>query len=628
MIALQTRNPQLPDPSRITAQYANMMNMASQQRASQLQGERIRQEMDYARAGEGRAIETQTATMREKSIDIQEKEMKRLGRVGVAVLRTEDPALREAAYQTLLGEVEKADPRLGATMRQVAPTFNAAVVESAVMEVDKYFNAKYPNATYSNEIADAGGFDAQGRPIPAGTLLQVRNSVVPEVAPIPSATAARTATPVPTAAPQQTTSSPVPVGKYGETRFAPDGGPLTPDLQENLRQMKEGLGMTDTPASFNSGGMATPTAGPIAPDVMASIVDSAFQTGVMAQVDFDQIIAAQPPQNRQALTDAFQQANISLQADAPSLAASGMGQQPMAPNPVGRQQSQFADMRGPAPQASFADLGGQPQMQNTMAQYQPVQRRDPRMAPTPVPVPPAILGAQEGAKTAASKSVDLRMDPEIAGATKKVENAIALRAEAPKAKYETKILVQGLDKYINAIDTLLRSPDRHLIVGRIEGNLHYLGSLGQNERQAELQAMYDMIKNTDTLSTLVEMKQSTPSGGSPVGNASNTDVTLVAKSANAATQTGGVPNFDKQLMAIRRDAYRARTNAIEFYSDKYGGLAAEDPKFKFTAPPIADRYTGPLKTPVIPTLTPAQVRANPKIKRWKRSDNGKVMTRP
>ena len=63
-----------------------------------------------------------------------------------------------------------------------------------------------------------------------------------------------------------------------------------------------------------------------------------------------------------------------------------MGQQPMAPNPVGRQQSQFADMRGPAPQASFADLGGQPQVQNTMAQYKvgdEIYGRDPRMSPTP-----------------------------------------------------------------------------------------------------------------------------------------------------------------------------------------------------------------------------------------------------
>jgi len=33
------------------------------------------------------------------------------------------------------------------------------------------------------------------------------------------------------------------------------------------------------------------------------------------------------------------------------------------------------------------------------------------------------------------------------------------------------------------------------------------------------------------------------------------------------------------------------------------------------------------QTPVIPTLTPEQVRANPSIKRWRRSDNGEVMVR-
>jgi hypothetical protein len=56
MIALQARNPQLPDPSRRTAQFANMMNMARQAEAAQLQSQRARQEMDYARAAEGRAV--------------------------------------------------------------------------------------------------------------------------------------------------------------------------------------------------------------------------------------------------------------------------------------------------------------------------------------------------------------------------------------------------------------------------------------------------------------------------------------------------------------------------------------------------------------------------------------------
>ena len=63
MIALQARNPQLPDPARITAQYANMMNTAAQQRAAQLQGERARQEMEFARAGEAREAELQAPRM-------------------------------------------------------------------------------------------------------------------------------------------------------------------------------------------------------------------------------------------------------------------------------------------------------------------------------------------------------------------------------------------------------------------------------------------------------------------------------------------------------------------------------------------------------------------------------------
>jgi hypothetical protein len=34
------------------------------------------------------------------------------------------------------------------------------------------------------------------------------------------------------------------------------------------------------------------------------------------------------------------------------------------------------------------------------------------------------------------------------------------------------------------------------------------------------------------------------------------------------------------------------------------------------------------QTPTVPVLTPEQVRANPNIKRWRRADNGEVMTRP
>jgi hypothetical protein len=120
--------------------------------------------------------------------------------------------------------------------------------------------------------------------------------------------------------------------------------------------------------------------------------------------------------------------------------------------------------------------------------------------------------------------------------------------------------------------------------------------------------MYDRVKNADTLGSLVEAKQATPTGGSPVGNASNLDVQLIAKSANSLTQTGGVAKFDEDLKKLRREAYRTRQRRIEFYDDRYGDLSAEDPKFKLTVRPIADRYISSKDLPK--RRTPVQRKAS------------------
>lgn len=599
MIALQARNPQLPDPARATTQMANMMNMASQQRAAQLQGERIRQEMDYAQAGETRAAETQRAEMRAKDQAFRVAGMTELRNRGVAVLRSGS----EEAYQLWLKQADAIDPDSAAVMRQIAPTFNKDALTFAIMKADEYINKTFPNAEARVEYAAGGGADAQGRIVPKGTPLQVITGIDASTTPIGVAPAAATPPPATPTAP------PTAVGADVDMR-ATRGVNTTPrDLIEQGMNPNNipSDNPTSRPVSFNQSDMGGAGAVQMTPDVMSRIVNSAFETGVMAQVDFDQLLASQPQQNKQALVDTFRRANITLQADAPSLAASAMGQQqPMAANPVQTPQARFAVMRGEPMQSQTAGLRGAPPMEQTLAQYIPVMQRDPNVAPTPSPVPADVIGAQEGAKTSASKAVELKMNPVIAAETKKAERAVEKRSEALVAKNETKAAIQRLDKYIEEIDALLRSADRRFIVGRIEGNLHYLGSLGQNERQAELQAMFDRIKNADTLGSLVEAKQATPSGGSPVGNASNLDVQLVAKSANSLTQTGGVPKFDEDLKKLRREAYRTRQRYIEFYTDRYGDLAAEDPKFKLTVRPIADRYISskdlakqktPVKTP-------------------------------
>jgi hypothetical protein len=542
---------------------ANMMNMASQQRAAQLQGERIRQEMEYARAGENRAEETQRLNVRKEDQAYRVAGMTELRNRGVGVLQSGS----EEAYQLWLRQADAIDPDSAAVMRQIAPTFNKDAMTFAITKADEFIANN--TSKRKTEII----YDKNGIPI----LVESGGNTDYEATPI-VATKIRDVNQPPRATP---TAPPVTAGADVDMR-ATRGANTTPQdlINQGMNPNNIPSGMpTSRPVSFNQSDMGGAGAVQMTPEVAQQIVDTAVKTGMMAQADFDQLMAMAPEQNKQPFMEMIQANNIKLQP-------SGMGQRP---------QSQFADLRSPAPQSQTAGLRGAPPMEQTLAQYRvgdPIQGRNPSVGAYPgsAQVPLGRLGAEKTTEAQAAADVNLRMAPEIAKATKLAERAVEKRSEALVAKNETKAAIQSLDKYIEEIDALLRSPDRRFIVGRIEGNLHYLGSLGQNERQAELQAMYDRIKNADTLGSLVEAKQATPTGGSPVGNASNLDVQLIAKSANSLTQTGGVPKFDEDLKKLRREAYRTRQRRIEFYNDRYGDLSAEDPKFKLTVRPIADRY--------------------------------------
>ena len=574
MIALQARNPQLPDPARITAQYANMMNTAAQQRASQLQGERLRQEMDYARAGEERAAQTHTSAQKKAELEYVGLVADQFSR-DVAKLKEGDIAGAEALRANIVREI----PAWGNYIRPASEWTQDYRVQ-LMLKGKEIADKTIPDVVASKEYAAAGARDAQGNPIPEGTVIDTRTGGFTGAAGSTPLKARSDAPPAPRATP---TASPA----------AEPANPFAPGYQPNS-------------AAAN-------------PNSLGLVIDSALETGVMSKSDYDKLLSITPPESRAKIAAWVQQNNVQIMSDMSGVTDNQMRGEPAAdfqttPMAYDGQtpQSQFAVMRGEPMQSQTAGLRGAPPMEQTLAQYIPVMKRDPNVAPTPSPVPAGVIGAQEGARTSASKAVELEMAPKIAAATKNAERAIEKRSEALVAKNETKTLIQSIDKYIEEIDALLRSADRRFIVGRIEGNLHYLGSLGQNERQAELQAMFDRVKNADTLGSLVAMKQASPSGGSPVGNASNQDVQLVAKGANSLTQTGGVPKFDADLKKLRRDAYRTRQNAIEFYNDRYGDLSAEDPKFKLTVRPIADRYISskdlpkkPVRTPTKSTLSPA-----------------------
>lgn len=156
MIALQSRNPQLPDPARATAQMANMMNMASQQRASQLQGERTRQEMDFAKAEEGRRVEMHDPNLKKAGYEAMAAQMKmlsdfsKLSIEGLKQAQSPEDAVK-------IGDYIKSnfnDPRLQESIDQTVAklTANPANFEAARQQV--LFQSMEADKQLEQQIAD------------------------------------------------------------------------------------------------------------------------------------------------------------------------------------------------------------------------------------------------------------------------------------------------------------------------------------------------------------------------------------------------------------------------------------------------------------------------------------------
>jgi hypothetical protein len=232
-------------------------------------------------------------------------------------------------------------------------------------------------------------------------------------------------------------------------------------------------------------------------------------------------------------------------------------------------------------------------MEQTLAQTRtstPLQMRNPNqpIAPGSSVVPLGRLGAEKQVEAQATKDVELRMAPEIAKATKQAERAVELKSTATRAKYATEGILSEVADRINTIDELLRNPNRFSIVGAIEGNLPRLLQTGA---RADAQAAFDKIKNTATLTSLIDMRKSTETGASPVGaNPTDKDAKIVEQAASKLIQTGEPATFDAELIDMRRKLYRTYQSAQREYDGVYGEVLKENPKLRLVVPKVSDRY--------------------------------------
>lgn len=578
MIALQARNPQLPDPARQTAQMANMMNTAAQQRASQLQGERLRQEMAFEAAKEGREVATQTATMRQKDLDYL-KDLTAQYRDRLATINPAD----KARYGVLRQEIIDNIPAFANEL----PRPEEWDQNSKVLTIAKADDViKYSLATPTTEIifgpdnklnvAQKGGFNEGLRPLlnrPAEGASAVAAPPATPTAP-PASAMER--------APSATSEAPMTFGADAER-------PLNAYQQEDLDRLQRETGMTDTPASFMRGAGAMQ----MTPDVMSRIVDAAFQTGVMAQVDFDQLLASQPPQNKQALMDAFRQAKITLQADAPSLAASAIGQPPMAANPVQTPQAEFAVYRGQPREQTLAQT-------NVMGQQAYGRSASPA---SPIPgvysVPTQDVAATSRATRPSKQEV---YDTELAKvlATRAAgpapltsQQKRARQTEVAKAYTQTQGLInktydpkEGVIALARKIKSL--SPDQK---EAITGFSNYIPSFRESSREAD--TLFGNLKGVVTAAG----KDAAAASGA-IGPMAVQEWKIVADQIATLDLAGMTPAaLDAQMDRIIRQVSNATNLAQQVYDVQYGDDVKDYPAFKLKGAPPPRTKTPVTKAP-------------------------------
>ena len=521
MIALQARSPQLPDPAAQTAKYVNMMNMTKQQEAAERQAAQAQQAMEFARTGEARAVQTQTATMRDKDLDFQLKDMKRLRNIGVAVLESGN----EEAYQDLVGMIEQSDPQFGATIRKVAPTFNAKVLQTILMEADKYIDKTVATPVASLELSVDGSPRSVQVGGPPGTASQSPVYDVPEMGAPPR--------------PAQTPTNPM-------SRNAP-----------------------------------APNAAGEAPGSLGLVIASALQTRVMSQADLDKMLANVQPASQPKIMNWVRENGINVAPDAPPLVDNQMRDTPMSYDGK-TPQSQFAVMRGQPMQSQTAGLSGAPEMQQTMAQTQPrtitkLQQRNPNVSPAPgiygVPTgqvaatsqaqreTPGEVYAKEKARAKAQREALLEAGPKPLTREQEVKLRDNITKDYTSAQSTIDAMLDPKSGVVAAINAVRRlsQPQKEAVLGYTG----YLPTVFPSTRQADT-----ALKNLEGKVTALGKGEASLNGA--IGQMAVQEWRIVRDLIASLDYTNMEPaDLDRQLDIIEATAMRAAAMAENAYTNQY-----------------------------------------------------------
>jgi hypothetical protein len=618
MIALQSRGPQLTDPSKLTAQYANMMNMASQQRASQLQAERTRQEMEYAKAAEGRAVAGEGRAADQFNVEQPQRLVAALGGGLIGILRDPSDATLGQVGQTF-ASVGMDPEKFGPLLKQIQEIPDAndrklfALEFISRSEVARAALTNVMPEAKSEKVGDATVFyDGNpnsrnfGQPLfqfiappePVKLNQSVVGSTVMNTNPLTGVSAEATIgdprenlTPAarnPTFA-STGVRSPYAVGA-GTGQQQPMALPVAPPAQAVGTQPSMGApGRGNTADVVYGFGKFGSPAKPISQSTIGEVQD--FQRNTLIPNTRGKIGAG--PREGTGAVGTYQFTYGTLKDYAPKVLGPNWRNVPFTAD-VQEQLAKalYEDVKGGDLKKTWAGLPS-----NRPGQYSNVPWENVRDSII------KVESAGGGNRRTLTGGADTPT-----GAPKTVSQAIS---EKDKARTFNKFVeVTGFDFKSG------KDPVADLIKKSTGGGGEKLG--------ADIMAFIPEsmggggTKGMDAISALNVVT-------------SDLILTLVPEGKLSA----GVSNEDRKLYerlvgdinnpALTRSARLSAWNQLKTRMSRLGGVPMPaDNKPKST--PTGGSQGKP-KTDKIPTLTAAQVRANPNIKRWRRADNGEIMVR-
>ena len=508
MIALQTRNPQLPDPSKMTSQYATMMNLAQQNETSRRQGLQAQQAMDIKAAEEARAIEMQGPALAEagsKATSAMLKtamEFNNFVRTALSVADTPDqipelaariarqPQFQDEMFQGSLQEAVASLPR-------DPSQFEAWKEKTALstLAADKRYEQEFQKQTTGAEeriismpkYGRGAATEVPGSRIQAAQGMQYIKDDQGNIRAVPKETGGSFGTATPTGSPGR-------------------GSPVANALKTNPGALKDGGFARSQPGyTGSSGGFATfdtPQAGIAAQEnlLRGSYVNKGFNT-------IDKIInkyAPQGPENSGASVSNYKK-----------YVAQKVG----------------VDINAPISAAQI------PAVAKAMREFETGNKS----------------GVGTGTRAAATG------EPAIVikgSAPAKARSA----AEAAKAKY---------DSTIDVAKRLLANPALDGILGNIQGNIPDTALSLLSQDAADALSDYNNLLTIAGFQELQTMRDNSPTGGA-LGQVSDRENKMLQQSAFASSRTQSEAKFRRSLLDYIARLEGSRDRVLRAYTDQFG----------------------------------------------------------